>query len=52
MYLHNIGLAGLPFVGADAGGFLRNPDAELYTRRMQVRERGGGVVVLVESCGK
>jgi hypothetical protein len=30
--LLSLNLAGLPFVGADVGGFFGNPDAELMTR--------------------
>jgi len=33
--LLSIGLAGLPFAGADVGGFFGNPDAELSTRWYQ-----------------
>lgn len=34
--LLNIGVAGLPFSGADVGGFFGNPDAELMIRWYQV----------------
>lgn len=34
--LLSIGLSGLPFSGADVGGFFGNPDAELMTRWYQV----------------
>ena len=34
--LLSIGLAGLPFSGADVGGFFGNPDAELMTRWYQL----------------
>jgi alpha 1,3-glucosidase len=33
--LLSIGLAGLPFAGADVGGFFGNPEAELQTRWYQ-----------------
>ena len=33
--LLNLGLSGVPFVGADAGGFQDNASAELYARWMQ-----------------
>jgi len=33
--LLGMGLSGLPFVGADVGGFLGSPSAELYTRWLQ-----------------
>ena len=32
----SIGVAGLPFVGADIGGFFKNPDADLLVRWYQV----------------
>lgn len=32
----SIGVAGLPFAGADIGGFFGNPDAELLVRWYQV----------------
>lgn len=44
--LLSMSLAGLPFVGADVGGFFGDPSAELFLRWMQVwcvfweRERG------------
>jgi len=31
-----ISLAGMPFCGADIGGFFKNPDAELFYRWYQV----------------
>jgi len=31
----SIGVAGMPFVGADVGGFFGNPDEELFTRWFQ-----------------
>jgi alpha 1,3-glucosidase len=34
--LLSVGVAGLPFSGADVGGFFGNPDAELMTRWYQV----------------
>ncbi|XP_070577600.1 neutral alpha-glucosidase AB-like isoform X2 [Ptychodera flava] len=33
--LMSIGLAGITFIGADVGGFFRNPDSELLTRWYQ-----------------
>ncbi|XP_030855177.1 neutral alpha-glucosidase AB isoform X2 [Strongylocentrotus purpuratus] len=33
--LLSIGLAGIPFIGADVGGFFKNPDEELLTRWYQ-----------------
>ncbi|XP_072023564.1 neutral alpha-glucosidase AB-like isoform X2 [Amphiura filiformis] len=33
--LLSISLAGIPFIGADVGGFFRNPDSELLTRWYQ-----------------
>ncbi len=53
MYLHAVGLAGFPFVGADVGGFFDHPSCELFIRWMQVRERvwllwkrrGGAVLI-------
>ena len=35
--LLSMGVAGLPFVGADVGGFFKNPDPELLVRWYQVR---------------
>lgn len=32
----SVGVAGLPFVGADVGGFFKDPDQELITRWYQV----------------
>lgn len=32
----SLGVAGIPFVGADVGGFFRNPDEELLARWYQV----------------
>ncbi len=32
----SISIAGVPLVGADVGGFFRNPDEELLTRWYQV----------------
>src|SRR4029079_2261540 len=32
----NMGLSGMPFVGADIGGFAEVPSAELYTRLLQL----------------
>lgn len=32
----NLGLSGVPFVGSDAGGFIGEPSARLYTRWMQL----------------
>lgn len=37
--LLSMSLAGLPFVGADVGGFFGDPSAELYLRWMQVTKR-------------
>jgi alpha-glucosidase len=34
--LQSLGLAGMPFVGSDIGGFADNATAELYTRWLQV----------------
>ncbi|CAN0587121.1 unnamed protein product, partial [Laminaria digitata] len=34
--LLSMSLAGLPFVGADVGGFFGDPSAELFLRWMQV----------------
>ena len=34
--LLSVGVAGLPFVGADMGGFFGNPDKELLVRWYQV----------------
>jgi mannosyl-oligosaccharide alpha-1,3-glucosidase len=36
--LLTINVAGLPFAGADIGGFFGNPDKELLLRWYQVRE--------------
>lgn len=33
--LTNLGVSGIPFVGADVGGFTGNPSGELYTRWLQ-----------------
>ncbi len=33
--LTNLSVSGVPFVGADVGGFVRSPTAELYTRWLQ-----------------
>lgn len=32
----SVSIAGLPFVGADVGGFFKDPDQELLTRWYQV----------------
>ena len=32
----SVSVAGLPFVGADVGGFFKDPDQELLTRWYQV----------------
>jgi alpha 1,3-glucosidase len=37
-----LGLAGLPFSGADVGGFFGNPDPELLLRWYQVGNAGCG----------
>lgn len=34
--LLSIGVSGLPFAGADVGGFFKNPDAELLVRWYQI----------------
>ena len=34
----SVGVAGLPFVGADVGGFFKDPDQELLVRWYQVWE--------------
>lgn len=41
-----LGVTGLPFSGADVGGFFGNPDAELMTRWYQVGtwRRGEGAM--------
>ena len=39
--LLSMSLAGLPFVGADVGGFFGDPSAELFLRWMQVCLRVG-----------
>jgi hypothetical protein len=36
--LLSLSVAGIPFVGADVGGFFRNPDEELLVRWYQVRD--------------
>ena len=36
--LLSVSVAGLPFVGADVGGFFTNPDPELLVRWYQVSE--------------
>jgi alpha 1,3-glucosidase len=36
----SINIAGLPFAGADIGGFFGNPDRELLVRWYQVRRPG------------
>ena len=36
--LLSMSVAGLPFVGADIGGFFKNPDQELLVRWYQVSE--------------
>lgn len=37
--LLTLGVSGLPFSGADVGGFFGNPDPELLTRWYQVRRQ-------------
>ena len=34
----SVSVAGLPFVGADVGGFFKDPDQELLTRWYQVKK--------------
>ncbi len=44
--LLTLGLTGLPYSGADVGGFFGNPDAELMTRWV----RGEGFIPLCGLC--
>ena len=37
----SLGVGGLPFAGADVGGFFGNPSSELLVRWYQVSGRGG-----------
>lgn len=41
------GIAGLPFSGADVGGFFGNPDPELLVRWYQAGFSGCGHIILV-----
>ena len=43
--LLSLSVAGLQFVGADIGGFFKNPDPELLVRWYQVRETHWSLLV-------